>query len=238
MGIHDREWYRNHGKKSGYSLPEAAKDERTSRLRNRLDQYTSRHTWAKRQHGTLSYVLLWLSIFCLISALFFWREAPMVSVSGGTAEVTIPKAPDGHYYVDGQINGANVRFLIDTGASYIAVSTAMASTLGLLPDSSATFNTANGQVRGQIASRQSVMVAGLVAPPMSVSIMPSLSGEALLGQNFLGHVTMTQAGQFLVLRGRTHSGVVGRFDSRTKWTLIAGLGLLLLGILVRRFGRT
>lgn len=202
----------------------------------RLGRYSSRHTGTNRQHGSFSNVLIWLSILALILAFFFWLETPIVSVSGGTAEVIVPKAPDGHYYVDGQINGAKIRFLIDTGASYIAVSAAMASRLGLLPDSSATFNTANGQVRGQIASRQSVTVASLVAPPMSVSIMPSLTSEALLGQNFLSQVTMTQSGQFLVLRGRAYSGVVGRIDSRTKSALIIGVGLLLLGILVSRFG--
>lgn len=238
MGIYDRDWYKDHNKKSAYSLPESVKDARTSRIRNRFSQYSSRHAAVtNRQYGTLANVSIWMGILGLILAFFYWREAPTITVTGGIAQVTVPKATDGHYYVDGQINGAKVRFLIDTGASYIAVSTTMASRLGLLPDRSATFNTANGRVLGQIASRQSVTVAGLVAPPMSVSIMPSLNGEALLGQNFLSHVTMTQAGQFLVLRGTPHSGVLGRFDSRTKWAFTIGVGLILLGIGVRRIGR-
>lgn len=236
MGIYDRDWYQKHGRKSAYSLPDAIKDEGTSRLRNRLAHYSKRNFRSEGWQYTVSNVLMWLAMLSLISAFFFWREAPFASISGDTLEIVVPRAPDGHYHIDGQINGKNVRFLIDTGASYISVSTATASKLGLLRDGSATFNTANGQVRGQIASQQSVRVAGLVAPPMSVSIMPGLSGEALLGQNFLRHVTMTQAGQFLVLQGKTYSGPVERFGYRTKWALVAGIGLLLLSIGIRRFG--
>ena len=234
MGIHDRDWYRIHGKKSAYSLPESVKDERTSRLRKRLDRYSSHHVGTSPRHGVFLNALLWLSLLSLISAFFFWREAPAISYTNGVAEVIVPKSSDGHFYVDGHINGAKIRFLIDTGASFTAVSAAMASQLGLLPDSSATFNTANGQVRAKIASRQSVTVAGLGGRPLTISILPSLSGEALLGQNFLSQVSMTQTGQLLVLRGSAHSGKAGNFDSRTKWSLIIGIGLLLLAVGLRR----
>lgn len=191
----------------------------------------------EREYETLANTLIWLSILSIIAAFFFWRETPVISVAGRVTEVTVPRASDGHYYVQGQINGAQVRFMIDTGASYISVSTAMATQLGLVPERSATFNTANGRVTGLLSSKQDVSVAGLRVPPMTVSIVPSLVGEALLGQNFLNHVTMIQSGQHLVLHGESRSRFVDRFDGRTKSALTAAFLLMLLARWVLKLGR-
>lgn len=234
--MYDRDWYRERGGKSPYSLPESVKEARTAKLRGRLADYSAVQTLRRPRSTTLASTLLWLTIFSFVLAVFFWKEAAQVSVAGGMAEVTVQPAADGHYYVDGLINGHAVRFMIDTGASYVSISAGAAAALGVFPEKSATFNTANGAVAGQVASKQSVTVTGLSAPPLTVVVMPNLKGEALLGQNFLRHITMTQAGHFLVLRGETHLSTSSRFDSRTRWAILVGVVLLGLTILARRLG--
>src|SRR5688572_32832945 len=51
--------------------------------------------------------------------------------SGGAAQVS--RSPDGHYWAEGQVNGRRVRFLVDTGATTVALTLADAERLGIRP---------------------------------------------------------------------------------------------------------
>lgn len=57
------------------------------------------------------------------------EKAPRIG--NGYADVTLERAADGHFYVDAQVNGAAVRFLVDTGASSLVLTQADAQRAGI-----------------------------------------------------------------------------------------------------------
>src|SRR4051812_384381 len=69
------------------------------------------------------------------------------SAGNGFASREIARAPDGHFYLDAQVNGAQVHFLVDTGASMVALTAADAQRAGIaLPGEGATAEGAGGAV--------------------------------------------------------------------------------------------
>lgn len=107
--------------------------------------------WGK----TAQQAALWGLIFVgTIGAVGLWGDirntvAPRQSVAtDGT--ITVPQAPDGHYYLTLQLNGAPVDFVVDTGATMMVLTQNDAQQIGLDPDNlrySGQASTANGIVR-------------------------------------------------------------------------------------------
>lgn len=150
---------------------------------------------------------VWLGLIAAGYAAFdhFGRAAPEVTGCdgpGGSGEVVVAASRDGHFYLDGAVNGEPVRFLVDTGASYVSVDAEVARRAGVTGQTPALFNTAAGQVRGSVGRAQRVSAACLVVPDLSVAINPGLGGTALLGQNFLRRFEVVQTRHELRLRAR------------------------------------
>jgi aspartyl protease family protein len=107
---------------------------------------------------------------------------------GGTV-LKVPMSNDGHYWVDAQVNGQSVRFLIDSGASTTALGQQTASTLALLPDSGSNMvmvQTANGPVSAQRAIVAEMDVGPIRAAQLPVIVSPAFGTVNVLGMNFLG----------------------------------------------------
>jgi aspartyl protease family protein len=107
---------------------------------------------------------------------------------GGTV-LKVPMSNDGHYWVDAQVNGQSVRFLIDSGASTTALGQQTASTLALLPDSGSNMvmvQTANGPVSAQRAIVAEMDVGPIRATQLPVIVSPAFGTVNVLGMNFLG----------------------------------------------------
>ena len=103
--------------------------------------------------------------------------------------VRIPMNNDGHYWVDADLNGQNVRFLIDTGASITAIGQQQASSLPLLPDPGtgmAIVQTANGPVSVQRAIIAEMAIGPIRASQLPVVVSPAFGSVNVLGMNFLG----------------------------------------------------
>lgn len=114
---------------------------------------------------------------------------PEQSVAGG--ETRIPLAPDGHYWVRAEINGAPANFLIDTGATISAVSPAVAARAGLTPRRGGIpvqINTANGSVTAQIASADRLSFGNVAAEGIDVVIAPGLGDTNIIGMNLLSRL--------------------------------------------------
>lgn len=116
--------------------------------------------------------------------------------------VGFPRAPDGHFYADALVNGAPVRFLIDTGSSGIVLTGADAMRAGLgVGDFTAEGTGVGGTVR-----LRPVVLARLAIGTSSADNVPAMIAEnnvpvSLLGQSFLsrwGEVTI--AGDRLTMR--------------------------------------
>ena len=124
------------------------------------------------------------------------------SVAQGQREIVVPVARDGHFYLDGAVNGVPLRFLVDTGASYVSVGAGFAHKAGLRDGIPGYFNTANGQAEGRVVKNQSVRADAFEISGLSIAVMPGQAGEGLLGQNFLRHFEVSQSAATLRLRMR------------------------------------
>jgi len=96
----------------------------------------------------------------------------------------------GHVVLEGAVNGATVRFLVDTGATFVALTLADAAAAGIGRGSlnfNATMNTANGQARAALVKLREVRVGQL-----SINDVPGVIQEnlpySLLGMSFLKRV--------------------------------------------------
>jgi aspartyl protease family protein len=107
----------------------------------------------------------------------------------------------GHYLADGHINGRPVRFLLDTGATHVALSADLARQLDLELGASSLSRTANGLVKTRSARLQRVDVSGIELYDIRASVLPNMVGdEVLLGMSFLKHLQLIQSGDQLLLR--------------------------------------
>jgi len=141
--------------------------------------------------GAFLHAGIWLGLGLLFYVFFLRQEAPPAQVVGSSS-VEIARARDGHFHIDGAIQGLPVRFLIDTGASTVSISQALADRIGLGCDVTATFRTANGAVQGCSSRAADLEFGPFRISDAAVAILPNLASEALLGMNALRQVRMEQ----------------------------------------------
>ncbi len=110
------------------------------------------------------------------------------SYEGGIGAVTIPRARDGHYYLTMQINGASIRFVVDTGASDMVLTRADAQRVGLSPDTLnylGRANTANGEVRTAFVRLSEVQLGTVRDFDVSAVVNDGDMTQSLLGMGYL-----------------------------------------------------
>jgi aspartyl protease family protein len=109
----------------------------------------------------------------------------------------------GHFVVDGQINGGAVRFLVDTGATAISLSSADASRLGIdyRNGQPGLMGTANGTVTAYQVKLDTVRVGNIVVNNVDAAVLEGSNQMpfALLGMSFLNRMEMKREGQTMVL---------------------------------------
>jgi aspartyl protease family protein len=145
-------------------------------------------------------------VIALVGVVFFaadrlTRQPTVVhSVSEGKQEIAIPVSRDGHYYLNGTINGVPLTFMIDTGATYVSVGEKFAAAARLPQGVTGYFSTANGMVEGQIVKNQDVAAEGFHVSGLSVAVTPLQGKAGLLGQNFLKRFDVAQSEGVMRLR--------------------------------------
>jgi aspartyl protease family protein len=114
--------------------------------------------------------------------------------------ITLKRNRAGHFEAPGRINGEPVTFLLDTGATYVAIPGGLADELGLEPGRSAWFNTANGRVEGSLTELAEVSLGGLTVQNVQGSISPGMERDTvLLGMSFLNLLSIEmQAGEMVL----------------------------------------
>jgi aspartyl protease family protein len=119
----------------------------------------------------------------------------------GVPEVRLERNRAGHYVAGGRINGTPVRFLIDTGATDVALPLPLAERMSLPLRPGGQSKTANGMVRTWTTRLDSVDLGGLVAYNVRATVLPNMPGdEVLLGMSYLRHLEMIQRDGVLTLR--------------------------------------
>lgn len=153
--------------------------------------------------------LIWFSWLAVIGALYLVMSqllAPpkALYVEAGQGELQLPRHRDGHFYVDGTVNGVPVQFMVDTGASLVSVSNAVAQAAGLEGGRQAQFATAGGTRVGRIVAAHSLTLAGFQLQGIEVGtgLNVGRDEQALLGQNVLRHFDIQIDRDRMVLRPR------------------------------------
>jgi aspartyl protease family protein len=122
--------------------------------------------------------------------------------ASSSQSATLTADPRGHFVVDGQINGGAVRFLVDTGATSISLSSADASRLGIdyRKGQPGLMGTANGTVAAYRVKLDTVRVGDIVVNNVDAAVVEgSQMPFALLGMSFLNRMEMKREGQTMVL---------------------------------------
>ncbi len=117
------------------------------------------------------------------------------------AIVTLQMNRSGHYLASGRINGAPVDFLLDTGATLVAIPGHIASTLQLESGPPMQVETANGVTRSYLTRLATVELGALRKTNVRAAIVPGMtSDEVLLGMSFLRDLEWVQQNDRLIIR--------------------------------------
>jgi len=112
-----------------------------------------------------------------------------------SSETRLEKEADGHFYVDGEVNGGQtVHFLIDTGSSGVALTMDDARRLGVSfsPSEFGVIGSgASGAVRGQLVTLTRVSVQGKEVRNVPGAVVEGL-GTSLLGQSYLSRLASVE----------------------------------------------
>ena len=125
-----------------------------------------------------------------------------VEIAGSASnEIVLTAGSGGHFTTDGQINGKAVSFLVDTGATTIALGQADADRIGLnyknAPRGFA--GTANGRIPVSVVTLSSVRVGNVEIANVEAVVMPSAMEHVLLGNSFLTRFQMKRENDTLTL---------------------------------------
>ncbi|MDR3300027.1 MAG: TIGR02281 family clan AA aspartic protease [Candidatus Accumulibacter sp.] len=122
----------------------------------------------------------------------------------GPASVALTADSQGHFYTTGYINGASIRFLVDTGATMIAIGAGDARRIGIDPAKGVrgVSNTANGQVTVFLVKLDSVRVGDVVMNNVDATVHAHDLPVTLLGMSFLNRMEMQRSGDTMTLTKR------------------------------------
>ncbi|HEX8256020.1 MAG TPA: TIGR02281 family clan AA aspartic protease [Allosphingosinicella sp.] len=130
--------------------------------------------------------------------------APVAAAPGGEAvETVLEREENGHFYVHAYVNGELVRFLVDTGASSVALTMADAERLGIKFKQSqfeVVGTGASGPVRGKDVMIDSVEIDGKKVAPVQGAVIEGLD-ISLRGQAYLSRISgVEMSGGHMILR--------------------------------------
>lgn len=153
--------------------------------------------------------LAWLCFLVLLSYGFnSWLEnrqkqryQPLSQREGQLIRVDLTANRQGHYLSQGKVNGTDVRFLLDTGATLVAVPEALARKLGMPKGQAGYAQTANGRSRVYMSRIERLELGDIQLKNVAASISTGMKGEEiLLGMSALGQLEFSQQGRTLSLR--------------------------------------
>ncbi|HXP30796.1 MAG TPA: TIGR02281 family clan AA aspartic protease [Stellaceae bacterium] len=171
------------------------------------DDFTMRERREPKRGGALRLALVWL-VICVVAAFaapafvnHLKGSAPQLvaTMPGARAAtkppaariantVSIPVDRSGHYLLDAGVNGGSVRFLVDTGATYVVLSGADAEAAGINRNL-LTFNqhlvTANGEARGALVTLREIRIGQMTQEEVPAVVMDGDVPVSLLGMSFL-----------------------------------------------------
>lgn len=142
----------------------------------------------------LQQAMIWGFIFVgVVAGYGLWSDVQRQTVGGqmlqlGNGQISVPRQPDGHYYLTLALNGENIRFVVDTGATDMVLTRDDASRAGLDVDALnfiGTANTANGTVRTAPVRIDTVRLGDITDTDVYASVNGGAMDGSLLGMGYL-----------------------------------------------------
>jgi aspartyl protease family protein len=123
--------------------------------------------------------------------------------SAGT-HIVLSAGGGGHFVATGQINGATVRFVVDTGASTVALSASQATRIGLnyRAGERVVMGTANGNTAAYRVTLDSVRIGDVEVFGVEATVVPADMPYVLLGNTFLSRFRIRQENNLMMLDRR------------------------------------
>ncbi len=158
--------------------------------------------------GTAMTAIAWLIFLAILFSGFDYlmtqRNNPNQQVktasTGLQKQISLKRNVYGHYVSSGTINNHEVIFLLDTGASDIAIPESVADDIGLIKKHAITVKTANGNAKAYRTTLDSVAIGDIKLYDLNATILTNIVGEEiLLGMSFLKHFEITQKGKTLTI---------------------------------------
>jgi aspartyl protease family protein len=131
------------------------------------------------------------------------RKAAAVEASSqaGVRSISITRDSRGHFQTEGRIDGQRIDFMVDTGASVVALTEKSAARFGFRPsrgDYNATVTTANGTIKAARTRLAMVELGGLVVRDVDAMVLP----DEALSENLLGLSFLSKLKRFEYANGR------------------------------------
>ncbi len=173
----------------------------------------------------LRHGLIWIGIFLFAVTLYAFRDdfalvgnqvmaelvpsraqpiSQLETSSGSTNAVALRKSADGHFWADGKVENTHVRFMVDTGASTVALTLNDARRAGFKPKDLrfvVPVSTAAGQVMAAPITLEKLSIGGLLVRDVNALVLRDGLNTSLLGMSYLGRLSRFEASQNqLILR--------------------------------------
>ena len=155
-------------------------------------------------------ILIWTAVFAVVIGIYAFQPEFMalknrvsavlmpgsvvpIGEEGGRRRFMATRAADGHFYLDGEIDGEKTTFIVDTGASVVAMDQAMAQSIGVDPSRLSFTNavmTANGIAKAAPIRLDSITIGGITRNNVAAAVTEGTGLDTvLLGMSFLGTLT-------------------------------------------------
>jgi aspartyl protease family protein len=156
------------------------------------------------QAGRVMFIIAWFFIFVLMFLFFYYYSSGKESsYQMKQGVLTIKADENGHYYIDGSINTHPVKFMIDTGASSVAIPKKLAKQMNLSGRYEVSIQTANGEVTGSLTRLNQLSFAEFKLNDVKAVIIPGSGSDdeiVLLGMNVLSKFNLTQKNKQLIIQ--------------------------------------
>lgn len=149
----------------------------------------------------LKYGSAWMGIFFVLLVGYSYFEEiedvgnklkgnlfPFAATQNNDGSVSVLRAADGHFLVEALVNQVPIQFMVDTGATRIALSMADAKRLGIDVEAlsyNEAMHTANGLTFGATVHLKEIKIGTIIVRDVSATVSQNLDTYSLLGMNFL-----------------------------------------------------
>jgi len=122
----------------------------------------------------------------------------------GSQRIVLTAGLGGHYMTEGKVNGRSVQFLLDTGATAVALSETEAKRIGLRYENGRPIrmSTANGETTGHVIQINSLRIGDVTSYNVTAVVTPMEMPFALLGNTFLARFNLQRENDRLILQPR------------------------------------